>query len=280
MQEKRRSRVIRVVEEAKELNVRFLNKIVRKIVWKKIKHSHTLYGTPTSETPGEEQKQTDDKKHPTYSSSRRKTFLHPKTVLETLQEFVHKKFAHKTREDGTSCVVNIVQVSETESKIEMLLSLKSQKKIGNRWNGEKLFVEHMLSRHASIYQDAEVTEKERKATLKMLPDSYDYRTLSTMQRSFQMWRPLEFLDESDGTAMGGMLMENTSGLHNTYERSEKRSREKLDWFFGQFRSMNLLKKEHPWFETMIEAVIVGEHDAEKTMAVITGGKSRDKAKLR
>ena len=60
---------------------------------------------------------------------------------------------------------------------------------------------------------------------------------------WQKWRPLDLLDKSDGMVMGKMLMENSSRLYNTQERSKKGKREKLDWFFDEFRSMKSLKEE-------------------------------------
>ena len=175
------------------------------------------------------------------------------------------------REDETSCVVKIMQVNEVESTIEMLVSKpkkrrKSLMKVGSGMVNE--------NRRAS---SAEVNEKERVTIMKQLPDLYDFRTLSTMQRCFQKWRPLESLDRSDGMVMGKMLMENSSRLHNTHERSKKGRREKLDWFFGEFRSMKLLKKEHPWVETMMEAVLIGDEDA---MKAAKGGQKKNFDKMR
>ena len=71
--------------------------------------------------------------------------------------------------------------------------------------------------------------------------------------------------------MGKMLMENSSRLHNIHERSKKGRREKLDWFFGEFRSLKLLKEEHPWVETMMKAVLIGDEDA---MEAATGGQTK------
>ena len=164
------------------------------------------------------------------------------------------------REDETSCLVRIMQVNEVESTIEMLVSKpkkrrKSLMKVGSGMVNEN-------GRASS----AEVNEKERVTIMKQLPDLYDFRTLSTMQRCFQKWRPLELLDKSDGVVMGKMLMENSSRLHNTHERSKKGRREKLDWFFDEFRSMKLLKEEYPWVETMMEAVLIGDEDAMEAAA--------------
>ena len=124
---------------------------------------------------------------------------------------------------------------------------------------------------------AEVNEKERVTIMKQLPELYDFRTLSTMQRCFQKWRPLESLDKSDGMVMGKMLMENSSRMHNTHERSKKGRREKLDWFFGEFRSMESLKEDHLWVETMLEAVVIGDEDA---MKAAKGGKTKNFDKMR
>ena len=123
-----------------------------------------------------------------------------------------------------------------------------------------------------------MTDQEQREVEHFLPISYDFRVLSTMLRCFQLWRPLESLDENDGTAIGKMLIENTSRLQDRHERSTKGRREKLDWFFGDFRSMKSLKDKHPWFETMMEAVIIGHEDSMKAKAA--GDQKRDFDKLR
>ena len=175
------------------------------------------------------------------------------------------------REDETSCVVRIMQVNEVESTIEMLVSKPKKRKLSFINAGDEIVSKN---RRAS---SAEVNERERVATMKHLPELYDFRTLSTMQICFQKWRPLESLDRSDGMVMGKMLMEKSSRLHNTHERSKKGRREKLDWFFGEFRSMKLLKKEHPWVETMMEAVLIGDEDA---MKAAKGGQKKNFDKMR
>ena len=50
MQEKDHSRLVKVVEEVNELNVRFLNSIVRKMVWKRDGSELILSAMPTAET--------------------------------------------------------------------------------------------------------------------------------------------------------------------------------------------------------------------------------------
>ena len=75
--------------------------------------------------------------------------------------------------------------------------------------------------------------------------------------------------------MGKMLMENTSGLQDVKERSKKGRREKLAWFFGEFQSMKSLRKKHPWVETMMEAITIGNDDVAADVR-----RKRDFAKLR
>ena len=108
-----------------------------------------------------------------------------------------------------------------------------------------------------------VSEKDKKETERLLPYRYDYRTLSSMRRSFQRWHSLESLDEKGGDAMGKMLMENTSKLFDVKERSEKNRREKFEWFFSEFQSMKVLKTECPWFESLMEAIIVDSKETRK-----------------
>ena len=173
------------------------------------------------------------------------------------------------REDETSCVVRIMQVNKAESTIEMMVSKPNNRRLD--------FINAEIVTKNRRASSAEVNEKERVTIMKQLPDLYDFRTLSTMQRCFQKWRPLELLDKSDGVVMGKMLMENSSRLRNTHERGKKGRREKLDWFFDEFRSMKLLKEEHSWVETMMEAVLIGDEDA---MEAAAGGQKKDFDKMR
>ena len=180
----------------------------------------------------------------------------------------------ETREDETSCVVRIMQLNEAESTIEMLMSKPKQRRKSFMNAGDEIAGSLSKNRRAN---SAEVNEKERVTIINQLPDSYDFRTLSTMQRCFQKWRPLELLDKSDGLVMGRMLMENSSRLYNTQERSKKGKREKLDWFFDEFRSMKSLKEDHPWVELMMEAVLIGDEDTTKAAK---GGKKKNFDKMR
>ena len=57
-----------------------------------------------------------------------------------------------------------------------------------------------------------------------LPTNRDYRTLNRMQMKFQNWRKLESgLDESDGKAMGEMLMANSSNLLSKNRTKKRRN---------------------------------------------------------
>jgi len=90
-----------------------------------------------------------------------------------------------------------------------------------------------------------------------LPTNRDYRTLNIMQMKFQNWRKLESeLDERDGEAMGVMLMANSSNLLSK-NRTKKMRERRVKHFFEEFHAMRTMKIVHPFFETMIQAVIVG-----------------------
>ena len=171
------------------------------------------------------------------------------------------------------CVVRMIQVNENESTIEMLIDTK----IKQRANKITTLSEALLGIDRHVIK-AKMTEKDVQVTRKMVLNTYSYRTLSSIQRCFQRWRPLALLEKIDGRAMGKMLTENASSLHNTKERSERGRRVKLEWFFGEFRSMKLLKKEHPWFETMMEAITIGNGDQVKTTA--TSGNKKIVNKMR
>jgi len=78
-----------------------------------------------------------------------------------------------------------------------------------------------------------------------------------MQIKFQNWRKLESgLDESDGKAMGEMLMANSSNLFSK-NRTKKMKERRVKNFFEEFHAMKTLKITHPFFGTMIQALIVG-----------------------
>ena len=216
------SQVMQVVEHTSGWgNFRCMNKIVRKMVWQKNGSNFILVGRPT-ETSLTPMLQTNVRR-----------------VMRQSALFGKNQESLSTMKDETSCAVSITQVNENECNLEMLVAKPS----GPPKNKDATL-------------RVEVTEIEQKIAAKFLPHLYDFRTLSTMQRCFQLWLPLESLDERDGNVMGKMLTENTSKLRNVSERSEKARRKKLDWFFGEFKSMKSLRKEHPWFETMLEAVIL------------------------
>ena len=143
-----------------------------------------------------------------------------------------------TKTDNSIIAVKIIQVGEEESTIEVLVDTPKKHK------------------KRKMNTKTDISENEKKETERLLPTLYDYRTLSQMQRCFQRWRPLALLDEKDGEAFGKMLMANTSKLFDVKERSEKSRREKLEWFFSDFQSMKELKRLHPRFESLMEAVII------------------------
>jgi len=96
-----------------------------------------------------------------------------------------------------------------------------------------------------------------------LPTNRDYRTLNRMQITFQNWRKLESgLDERDGEAMGSRLMANSSNLLSK-NRTKKMKERRVENFFEEFHAMRTMKIEHPFFEKMIQAVIVDENRKEE-----------------
>jgi len=102
-----------------------------------------------------------------------------------------------------------------------------------------------------------------------LPTNRDYRTLNRMQMKFQNWRKLEGgLDESDGEAMGRMLMANSSLMANnsnllSKNRTKKMKERRVKHFFEEFHAMRTMKTELPFFEKMIQAVVEGENGKEE-----------------
>ena len=60
-----------------------------------------------------------------------------------------------------------------------------------------------------------------------------------------------------------MLMENTSKLFDVKERSEKSRRARFEWFFSEFQSMKVMKTECPWFESLMEEIIIDSKETRK-----------------
>mgnify|MGYP000730326984 CR=1 FL=1 len=121
-----------------------------------------------------------------------------------------------------------------------------------------------------------VQTKTKKELEDALPTNRDYRTLNRMQMKFQNWRKLENgLDESDGEAMGEMLMANSSNFLSK-NRTKKMKEQRVNNFFEEFHAMKTMKIAHPFFETMIHTLIVGDKGKEakwqhnnKKLAVLT-----------
>jgi len=89
-----------------------------------------------------------------------------------------------------------------------------------------------------------------------LPTNRDYRTLNRMQMKFQNWRKLENgLDESDGEAMGEMLMANSSGLLSKH-RTRKMKEQRVKHFFEEFHAMKTMKNDYDFFEDLIETIVM------------------------
>ena len=150
--------------------------------------------------------------------------------------------ALETKIDDGIIAVKIIQVSEKESTTEVLVDTPKKYKKRKMVNASTPYARKATAEEMGSNITLNISEKEKKKTKRSLPTLYDYRTLSSMHRCFQLWRPLEVLDESDGDAFGKMLMENTSGLFDVKARSEIGWKEKLEWFFREFVSMKELKE--------------------------------------
>ena len=163
----------------------------------------------------------------------------------------------QTRRDDTFCVIKIKPVSSHKSTIEVVLDTPK------RFHRIKKRERFAMLRSKVLKMNLVVDDVNA-----LLPSLYDYRVLSTMRQNFQQWRPLSSLDQKDGVAMAMMLMDNTDGLRNVKERREKSRRKRFENFFEKFHAMGTLRSEHPWFETMIEAVIVEKNGGGKGWGVI------------
>jgi len=145
------------------------------------------------------------------------------------------------------------------AQIEMIfdpIPKKMKKMIRIKWGDQIPIGGHHIS--AGFVQT-----KVKKELEDALPTNRDYRTLNRMQMKFQNWRKLESgLDESDGEAMGEMLMANSSNLLSK-NRTKKMKERRVKNFFEEFHAMRKMKIEHPFFEKMIQAVIVGGKEEEK-----------------
>ncbi|GMI60394.1 hypothetical protein ScalyP_jg4210, partial [Parmales sp. scaly parma] len=156
-------------------------------------------------------------------------------------------------DDKSVAATKITQVSETECKIEMIFEPIPKK---------RKYRERSFSKPTVIEGSGEAIENISKLA-DALPTNRDYRTLNRMQMKFQNWRKLEGgLDESDGEVMGVMLTANTSNLLSK-NRTKKMKERRVKNFFEEFHAMRTMKIEHPFFETMIQAVIVGENKKEE-----------------
>jgi len=258
------TRVFKVVEEdSSRGGLHLLREIVRKISWgqgqaQTVRHRDeilvsmipTVFDTPAANVEGE----FPDK---TIAPKISKTFSRVnRSRSRTQMNQAKVKYV-------TACFAKIDHVKEDECNIEMLVDLPK------KYKPRKIIKDGKLT-HKQYIEDTRISLgaslKDRKEASRLLTSMYDYRVLSTMQRCIQRWRPLGMLDEEDGTAMGKILMENTSRLFNTRERSKKARKARLELFFGDLESMKMLKVEHGWFETMMETVILGNNETNTSNA--------------
>jgi len=188
----------------------------------------------------------------------------PTTVLEKKKQRIKSmaSFGLRRKEiptvyDESVAATKITQVSETECKIEMIFDpiLKKRKSKNSIGMYQDIGVHHSSA--------GSVQTKTKKELVDALPTNRDYRTLNRMQMKFQNWRKLESgLDESDGKAMGEMLMANSSNLLSK-NRTKKMKERRVKHFFEEFNAIRTMKTELPFFEKMIMTVIVGENGKEK-----------------
>ena len=108
-----------------------------------------------------------------------------------------------------------------------------------------------------------VQTKTKKDLEDALPTNRDYRTLNRMQMKFQNWRKLESgLDESDGKAMGEMLMANSSNLLSK-NRTKKMKERRVKHFFEEYHAMRTMKIVHPFFKMMVQGIIENDNKKRK-----------------
>ena len=166
LKEEGHSRTVKVVEEMTGIGgVRFNNNIVRDMVWEKRErntkrgnhnwndeeYDFFLLGSPSTE-----------KEEAKMSSTSASASLSTQTTkfgrrLSSGKALVRKK-------DKSIVAIKITEVEQEESIIEMLVETPKRKRV-----------------------ELIVSEKEKRATERLLLTLYDYQTLSTMQRCFQRW---------------------------------------------------------------------------------------------
>jgi len=234
------------------------NSMNRRMTWKEVDGNLTLYSSPT-------------------------TVLEERAPLSSL--FGQRSQDFPTFQDMSVVATKITQVSETECKVSERSDEAHNKfrQLHHLRNNQLFF---RLARSAQIEMvfdpipkkrntsAGSVQTKTKKELEDALPTNRDYNTLNRMQIKFQNWRKLESgLDESDGEAMGVMLMANSSNLLSK-NRTKKMKEQRVKHFFEEFLAMKKMKIEHPFFETMIHTLIVGDKEEkgrhiEGKLAVLT-----------
>ena len=162
--------------------------------------------------------------------------------------------------DKTACLVKIVQSRENECTVEMLVEVPEKK-------AKRKFFSSQVGGEEGQRAN---TPFARKHVEGYLMESYDYRVLLTMHHVFLRSQPLVALDQQDGTAIGKVLMESSSGLLKAWSRTKMAKRNKIDLFFKGYKSAKTLKMQHEWFETMLETIIL------RQKSTTTSAKSLDK----
>jgi len=154
-------------------------------------------------------------------------------------------------------------VSPTETQIVIIFD-PIPKKIQRRDIGTENSFEKSVSVKAKIKLEA------------LLQTNREYRTLDRMQIEFQNLRKFgDGLDETDGELFGKFLMENSSGLLSR-NRTKKARVARVKRFFEGFQAMEEMKIHHPFFETMIEAIIIGGRKERKLSIEMTKAGERAK----
>jgi len=190
VKEEGHTRTVNIVEEMTGFGgTHFNNSIVRKLVWEK-RHKLTerttrtmLKARRTTRTAMRtSRKSAFGKANNEFVVSGTPAEIEPSSMTISKKPSASMKFkrrrssaANATKVDNGVLAVKIAQVGEEESTVEVLVvDLPSKTK----QKGKQFYVEE---------KTASVSVKEKKEAERLLPTMYDYRSLSTMHRSFQRY---------------------------------------------------------------------------------------------
>jgi len=237
------TRFVRIMERTRREGFNGIELTCRKIVWCRNFDEIYCFMSPYNDTEsgGEDMA--------TQSAGR---FL-AQTILPTMRMFLRRessrnrsmkramsaRFSRKnTRQIEISVGLRIVSIGEDLSTVEMVVDLPSQKK------GSKRSKEGLIS------------SSEKRDVSNILENLFEYRMLSSMQHDFQRWRSPESLDESDGKVIGEALMNKSTSLFDSKERTAKARRDRLRLVVHEYTGMKILLTKEPWLLMMIETILV------------------------